>query len=180
MKQWDPTWPQAARNGSDAAVAALVAHFMPLVRRGARGCICPGLDFEDAVQEGLIGLLRAVRSYRPDMEPGFEAYARASILNAQRTARRKAGRKKNSPLNQSVPLDEEAEAPGPEQLMMEREAFSDTLGRLNRELSSLERRVLRLRLEGCRVGAIARRLDITTKAAENALCRARRKIKRGK
>ena len=176
MKQWDPTWPQAARDGSDAAVAALVAHFMPLVRRGARGCICPGLDFEDAVQEGLIGLLRAVRSYRPDMEPGFEAYARASILNAQR----KAGRKKNSPLNQSVPLDEEAEAPGPEQLMMEREAFSDTLGRLNRELSSLERRVLRLRLEGCRVGAIARRLDITTKAAENALCRARRKIKRGK
>ena len=148
MKQWDPTWPQAARDGSDAAVAALVAHFMPLVRRGARGCICPGLDFEDAVQEGLIGLLRAVRSYRPDMEPGFEAYVRASILNAQRTARRKAGRKKDSPLNQSVPLDEEAEAPGPEQLMMEREAFSDTLGRLNRELSSLERRVLRLRLEG--------------------------------
>ena len=98
--------------------------------------------------------------------------------NAPPAARQ--GAKKNSPLNQSVPLDEEAEAPGPEQLMMEREAFSDTLGRLNRELSSLERRVLRLRLEGCRVGVIARRLDITTKAAENALCRARRKIKRGK
>ena len=169
-----------AQQGEETAMAAVIARMMPVIRKGAAANTAPGLDFEDAVQEGLIGLLRAVRSYRPDMEPGFEAYARASILNAQRTARRKAGRKKNSPLNQSVPLDEEAEAPGPEQLMMEREAFSDTLGRLNRELSSLERRVLRLRLEGCRVGAIARRLDITTKAAENALCRARRKIKRGK
>ena len=169
-----------AQQGEETAMAAVIARMMPVIRKGAAANTAPGLDFEDAVQEGLIGLLRAVRSYRPDMEPGFEAYARASILNAQRTARRKAGRKKNSPLNQSVPLDEEAEAPGPEQLMMEREAFSDTLGRLNRELSSLERRVLRLRLEGCRVGAIARRLDITTKAAENALCRVRRKIKRGK
>ena len=169
-----------AQQGEETAMAAVIARMMPVIRKGAAANTAPGLDFEDAVQEGLIGLLRAVRSYRPDMEPGFEAYARASILNAQRTARRKAGRKKNSPLNQSVPLDEKAEAPGPEQLMMEREAFSDTLGRLNRELSSLERRVLRLRLEGCRVGAIARRLDITTKAAENALCRARRKIKRGK
>ena len=169
-----------AQQGEETAMAAVIARMMPVIRKGAAANTAPGLDFEDAVQEGLIGLLRAVRSYRPDMEPGFEAYARASILNAQRTARRKAGRKKNSPLNQSVPLDEEAEAPGPEQLMMEREAFSDTLGRLNRELSSLERRVLRLRLEGCRVGSIARRLDITTKAAENALCRARRKIKRGK
>lgn len=169
-----------AQQGEETAMAAVIARMMPVIRKGAAANTAPGLDFEDAVQEGLIGLLRAVRSYRPDMEPGFEAYARASILNAQRTARRKAGRKKNSPLNQSVPLDEEAEAPGPEQLMMEREAFSDTLGRLNRELSSLERRVLRLRLDGCRVGAIARRLDITTKAAENALCRARRKIKRGK
>ena len=169
-----------ARSGDETANAAVIARMMPAIQKGASLYQAPGLDREDIVQEGLIGLLRAVRSYRPGMEPGFEAYARASILNAQRTARRKAGRKKNSPLNQSVPLDEEAEAPGPEQLMMEREAFSDTLGRLNRELSSLERRVLRLRLEGCRVGAIARRLDITTKAAENALCRARRKIKRGK
>lgn len=179
MKQWDPSWPQAAYGGDETAMAALIAHFMPLVRRGARGCVCPGLDFEDAVQEGLIGLLRAVRSYEPGKEPGFEAYARASILNAQRTARRKALRKKNSPLNQSVPLNDEAEAPGPEQLMMEREAYSDTLGRLDSELSGLEREVLRLRLEGCRAGSIARKLNITTKAAENALCRARRKIKRG-
>ena len=180
MHTVDKDLPVRAQQGDENALAALIARMMPVIRKGAAANTAPGLDFEDAVQEGLIGLLRAVRSYRPDMEPGFEAYARASILNAQRTARRKAGRKKNSPLNQSVPLDEEAEAPGPEQLMMEREAFSDTLGRLNRELSSLERRVLRLRLEGCRVGAIARRLDITTKAAENALCRARRKIKRGK
>ena len=179
MKQWDPTWPQAARSGDDAAVAALIAHFMPVVRRGARGCVCPGLDFEDAVQEGLIGLFRAVKSYEPAQTAGFEAYARACILNAQRTARRTAGRKKNSPLNMSVPLNEEAEAPGPEQLMMEREAYSDTLGRLNTELSSLERRVLRLHLEGCRVGAIAKKLHIAPKAAENALGRARRKIKRG-
>ena len=77
MKQWDPTWPQAAHDGSDAAVAALVAHFMPLVRRGARGCICPGLDFEDAVQEGLIGLFSAVRSYRPAAGVPFAAFAAA-------------------------------------------------------------------------------------------------------
>ena len=104
MKQWDPTWPQAAHDGSDAAVAALVAHFMPLVRRGARGCICPGLDFEDAVQEGLIGLFNAVRTCRDAQADQFTAYAAACIRHAQQDARRAALRKKHAPLNYSVPL----------------------------------------------------------------------------
>lgn len=179
MKQWDPTWLQAARSGDDAAMAALIAHFMPTVRHGAHGCVSPGLDLEDAVQEGLIGLLRAVKSCSPEQEEAFEAYARTCILNAQRTARRAALRKKNGPLNQSVLLSDEAESPGPEQLMLEKEAYSDTLWRLNTELSSLERKVLRLHMEGCRIGVAARKLHITPKAAENALCRARRKMKRG-
>lgn len=178
MRQWNPLWPLAAREGDDTAMASLIAHFMPLVRRGARECTCPGLDFEDAVQEGLIGLLQAVRCCKADID--FRPYAAACVRNAQRSARRRAGRKKNSPLNNSIPLTDSTPVPGPEQLILEREACFDALERFSSELSGLERRVLRLRIQGLRTSAIAGRLHISSKAAENALSRARRKLKREK
>lgn len=179
MTKWNTALLAAAKAGDDSAIAAVIAHFMPAIRRGARSCVCPGLDFDDAVQEGLIGLLRAVKSFDPAQAAKFESYARISLLNAMRSARRQAGRKKYSPLNSSLPLAETAETPGPEQLLLEREAYTDILLRLDTVLSPLERSVLALHLDGHGTDAVAHALHITPKAAENALGRVRRKLKRG-
>ena len=96
-----------AKSGEEAALAALITRMMPAIRKGAAACVAPGLDYEDAVQEGLIGLFNAVRGYDPAQGARFSAYAAACILHAQRDARRRALRKKHAPLNFSVPLPAE-------------------------------------------------------------------------
>lgn len=85
--------PARAQQGDENALAALIARMMPAIRKGAADCTAPGLDFDDAVQEGLIGLFRAVREYDPAVGPTFAAFAAASIRHAQQDARRAALRK---------------------------------------------------------------------------------------
>ena len=80
--------PARAQQGDENALAALIARMMPAIRKGAADCTAPGLDFDDAVQEGLIGLFRAVREYDPAVGPTFAAFAAASIRHAQQDARR--------------------------------------------------------------------------------------------
>lgn len=104
---------------------------MPAIRKGAAAAAAPGLDFDDAVQEGLIGLFHAVRSYRADKKVPFTAYAAACIANAQQDARRSATRKKHAPLNNSVPLPENSAAPGPEELAIANERCAAVLERIN-------------------------------------------------
>ena len=178
MTQWDIAVLTAAKEGSENALAAVIARMMPAIRRGARSSMCPGLDFEDAVQEGLIGLFKAVNSYDASQTVRFETYALTCIRNAQRSAHRMAIRKKHSPLNNSVPLSEREETPGPEELLMQKEFVADTLSRLDIALSGMERKVFSLYLNGSSVAGIAGALHIDPKAAENALGRARRKLKR--
>ena len=103
-QQMDDELLQQAQAGEESAIAALITAMMPAIRKGAAAVAAPGLDFDDAVQEGLIGLFHAVRSYRADKKVPFTAYAAACIANAQQDARRSATRKKHAPLNNSVPL----------------------------------------------------------------------------
>lgn len=105
-QQMDDELLQQAQAGEESAIAALITAMMPAIRKGAAAVAAPGLDFDDAVQEGLIGLFHAVRSYRADKKVPFTAYAAACIANAQQDARRSATRKKHAPLNNSVPLPE--------------------------------------------------------------------------
>ena len=79
--------------GDENALAALIARMMPAIRKGAAECTAPGLDFDDAVQEGLIGLFHAVRGFDPAAGQTFTAYAAACIRHAQQDARRAALRK---------------------------------------------------------------------------------------
>ena len=111
-QQMDDELLQQAQAGEESAIAALITAMMPAIRKGAAAVAAPGLDFDDAVQEGLIGLFHAVRSYRADKKVPFTAYAAACIANAQQDARRSATRKKHAPLNNSVPLPENSAAPG--------------------------------------------------------------------
>lgn len=85
--------PARAQQGDENALAALIARMMPAIRKGAAECTAPGLDFDDAVQEGLIGLFHAVRGFDPAAGQTFTAYAAACIRHAQQDARRAALRK---------------------------------------------------------------------------------------
>lgn len=168
---------EAARRGSEADLAALIAQFMPFIRRVAWRSAGPGLDFDDAVQEGLIGLFAAIQSYRPGGLASFDTYARVCIQNAAASARKAAGRKKHRPLNQSVPLPDEQSTPGPEEQAITSEQVSQTLKKAETVLSPLEKTVLRLYLDGYTHRQIARRIAKGEKAVENALARVRRKLR---
>lgn len=146
MPLLDQDLPARAQQGDENALAALIARMMPAIRKGAAECTAPGLDFDDAVQEGLIGLFHAVCGFDPAAGQTFTAYAAACIRHAQQDARRAALRKKHAPLNYSVPLPAAEEStdtrPGPEELAIFGEQYADALRRMQTELSSLERTVL--------------------------------------
>ena len=176
-QQMDDELLQQAQAGEESAIAALITAMMPAIRKGAAAVAAPGLDFDDAVQEGLIGLFHAVRSYRVDKKVPFTAYAAACIANAQQDARRSATRKKHAPLNNSVPLPENSAAPGPEELAIANERCAAVLERINTQLSPLERGSLLASLEGHTAAQTAQLLHCTPKAVENALMRARKKLR---
>ncbi len=169
-----------AKAGDEQALAALITRQMPLIRAIAARSVGPGLEFEDAVQEGLIALFFAMESYEEGRGAAFSTYASVCIQNAARDAARKAGRRKHAPLNSSVPLDDADGVPlgeGPAEAAEAREQYSETMQELETRLSLLEKQVLSLFLDGQPYSAIARRLAITEKAVDNALQRVRAKLK---
>ncbi len=171
---------QKAQNGDESAVACVLAHMMPLIRYKAANSICPGLEFDDAVQEGIIGLFGAIKGYSAEKQVPFEAYAAICIQNAIIAAQRAASRKKHGPLNQSVPLKDIHVTPSPEELTIQYEQFQNTMGMIQTQLSPFERDVLSLFLDGYRYEQIAEALNRTPKAVENALVRLRRKLRQSK
>lgn len=166
------------RQGDEAALAAAIARLMPAIRRGAAFCAGPGLEFEDAVQEGIIGLFRAIQTFDPARGASFETYAGVCALNAQLAAARSARSKKHGPLNDSVPLDETGLAQSPEEQAIAAERYQQILRELAVRLSELERQVLALYLAGCSARQIGERLGRDEKTAENAMGRVRRKLRR--
>lgn len=177
MQQVDRELIAQAQQGEETALAALIARMMPAIRKGAAVCAAPGLDFEDAVQEGLIGLFNAVRRYDPGQSPAFVVFAAACIDHAQRDARRRALRKKHAPLNFSVPLPEDQTLAGPEELTIAGEEYDAVLEGIRTRLSPLERQALLASLDGYSVARTARTLGRTEKTVQNALARARRKLR---
>lgn len=179
MQSIDEELLRDARAGQEAAVAALIARMMPLIRKGAGENRAPGLEFDDAVQEGLIGLFDAVRSYEPAKGP-FVPYAAACIVHAQQDARRAATRQKHAPLNDSVPLTEDDPAHGlldPEEQTIASETCARVFERIDTLLSPLERAALLASLDGHTAAQTARALHRSPKSVENALARARRKLR---
>ena len=169
---------ELARRGDETAQAAIITRLLPGIRRVAADSTVPGLEREDAEQEGLIALFRAIESYRPQKEVSFETYAMCCVRNGIADARLRAGRKKHQPLNHSVPLEDTSPAvPGPEEQAVDREQYHATVRILRSGLTPTERRVLLLRLDGCDYRTIARKLDISPKAVDNALTRVRAKLK---
>ena len=166
-----------AKKGNEAALAAIIMRQMPLIRRIAWRAVRPGLDFDDAVQEGLIGLLRAVMRYDTSNAASFKTYSAVCIRNAIASAARAADRKKHAPLNMSVPLTERHTAPGPEEQAIVNEEILHILRKVDKCLSAYEKSIFRLMLQGFGAEEISAKLGRPLKSVENALSRARQKLR---
>lgn len=179
-----------ATRGDRDAEETLVARYNRLVRICARPFFLAGGDSEDLIQEGMIGLVSAIRGFQAGREAKFRTYAEVCIKNRIRSAARAASRDKHSPLNQSVSLgapllDQAAEGYGndelrqrtesPEDMLIGREEREDRMTSLLERLSRFEKMVLDLYLDGFSYSEIALRLDKPVKSVDNAVQRIRQK-----
>lgn len=173
------------REGDPDAFLELTSRYMTLIRAKAAPFHGTMLEADDLCQEGLLGLLDAVRNYREDGGASFRTYAGVCITNRIIMAYRWAAGRKNFPLNNFVPLSEEGASGGvfageeanPEKMLVEEEDLLLLKRFISRGLSKMERQVLMLYLGGYSYKEIADSLCITSKAADNALQRVRRKLK---
>jgi len=170
-----------AAEGDPRAEEQLAARYSRLVRICARPYFLAGGDSEDLIQEGMIGLLSAIRGFVLNRDTSFRTYAEVCIRNRLRSAVKAAGRDKHTPLNQSVSLpplfDKDLDAlESPEDMLISREEKELRLSALWQKLSAFERQVLTFYLDGLSYGEIAQRLGKPAKSVDNAVQRVRRKI----
>lgn len=162
------------------------------VRAKARSYFLVGADKEDIVQEGMIGLYKAVRDYDVEKNASFRAFAELCITRQIITAIKTATRQKHQPLNSYVSLnkpvyDEESErtlvdiiaaskVSNPEEIVIDQEDYASMEEEISKMLSSLENQVLTYYLHGLSYQQIARNLGRHEKSIDNALQRAKGKI----
>ena len=169
------------------AEEALAERYIRVVRVCARPYFLAGGDSEDLIQEGMLGLLSAIREYDCNKNASFKTYAEICIHNRIKSAIRSAGRKKNAPLNDGVSLDEvlsdETQSLGaqyfqrsPEEQVLARETEKEFLSAYSRCLSKLEGEMLRLYLQGLSYEEMASVTGRDVKAVDNAIQRIRRKL----
>ncbi len=183
-----------ARNGDDKASEYLIKKYKNFVRAKARSYFLIGADREDIIQEGMIGLFKAIRDFQVDKISSFRAFAELCITRQIITAIKTATRQKHIPLNSYVSLnkpiyDEESERTlmdvlagakvlDPEELIISREEVHSIETKIGEVLSDLEQEVLSDYLQGKSYQEIAEHLDRHVKSIDNALQRVKRKLER--
>jgi len=182
-----------ARNGDQKALDELIRRYTGFVRLKSSSYFLAGGDSEDLIQEGLIGLYKAVRDFSPELS-SFRSFAELCVTRQIITAIKTATRFKHSPLNSYVsfshtPAGQESEGdctlgdalPGPSVddpsvCVISTEELQSLVFTLGSGLSKLEADALKLYLEGESYEEMAERLDCDTKTIDNALQRVKRKI----
>ncbi|HEY8030592.1 MAG TPA: RNA polymerase sporulation sigma factor SigH [Gaiellaceae bacterium] len=183
-----------ARNGDGTAMDALIRRYTGFVRLKSSSYFLAGGDSDDLIQEGLIGLYKAVRDFRADKETSFRSFAELCVTRQIITAIKTATRFKHAPLNQYVsfshtPAGQEGDGdctlgdalPGPgvhepSVMVISTEELQSLVFSLGTGLSSLEADALKLYLEGSSYEDMAEKLACDTKTIDNALQRVKRKI----
>jgi RNA polymerase sporulation-specific sigma factor len=173
------------KDGNSDAFAELTARYIPMIRYKAAPFHSAQLETDDLCQEGLVGLFNAARAYSAANGAAFRTFAGTCIANRMIMAYRSALSRKNRPLSDFISLSD-GEYPGlelpsggwdPEMLLASNEGIGQMWEKIRSVLSDRELRVLRLYLGGYSYAEIAGKLSITSKAADNALQRARMKLK---
>jgi len=176
--------------GDSESMDFLIDKYKDLVKKKARAMYLIGGDNDDLIQEGMIGLFKAVRGYYPEKEASFFGFAELCITRQIYTAIKASQRKKHSPLNSYVSLyattiseqgdnaslaDTIYSDNNPEDMVIEKEAVTLMEEKLKKYLSSLENEVLTLYLEGKNYNQIAEILGKEQKSVDNALQRVKSK-----
>ena len=187
----DETLCQLVAGGSREAEEALVTRYNRLVRTCARPFFLVGGDSEDLTQEGMVGLLKAVREYDASKEASFRTFAEICIRNRLYSVLRAAARDKHMALNQSVPLDtpffdsnsytsgtSQLAQQNPEESLIDREHTAALLAGVRKQLSEFEAKILGYYLDGLSCREIAETVGRPPKSVDNAVQRIRRKVAR--
>ena len=180
------------RAGDARAEEALYARYKQIVRSKARTYFLIGADREDIIQEGMIGLYKAVVDYQFDKNTSFRGFAELCITRQIISAIKAASRKKHIPLNTYISFNRPAyesetgltlidvlsstRISDPEEVLLGRESYAAVADSIEHSLSKLERNALGLYLYGYSYQQIADMLQITTKSVDNAIQRVKKKL----
>lgn len=179
------------RSGSNDAMECLLERYRDMVRREARKFFLAGGDEEDLIQEGMIGLFKAITSFQEGKNTSFSTFAHLCVQRQIYTTITSFNRKKHIPLNTSISLferqdqdeefalDEILETPEgtPEELLLRKEEIKDYYQMIDQRLSQFEKQVMYHYLNGENYTMIAKKLGRTDKSIDNAIQRIRKKIK---
>lgn len=181
-----------ARAGNSWAAEHLLSKYKCIVEGKARSYFLMGADHEDVVQEGMIGLFKAIRDFRSDKPAGFRAFAELCVTRQIITAVKSATRQKHVPLNRCVSLHYTASdgsstgtlmdvlpdgcVVDPEKILLNSDMVKNLNSTAEEELSLLESKVLQYYMQGMSYQEMAKLLSCRTKSVDNALQRAKRKI----
>lgn len=185
------------RDGDNRITEYIIEKYKDLVRRKSKSMYILGADHEDLLQEGMIGLFKAIRDYDAGRDASFHTFAELCVARQIYTAVQSAGRKKHSFLNFYVSLYGNQERNGeeypeliqelvawnaknPEELVIDQENLESLERTIDQELSGFEKQVLELCLTGMSYTEIARVLGKTQKATDNALQRIKTKIRKAR
>ncbi|WP_027726413.1 RNA polymerase sporulation sigma factor SigH [Tuberibacillus calidus] len=185
---------KCVHEGDLQALEYMIHKYKNFVRAKAKSYFLIGADREDIIQEGMIGLYKAIRDFKGDKLSTFKAFAELCITRQMITAVKTATRQKHIPLNSYVSLDkpiydEESErtlldvistsrVSDPEQMLINREKYDDIEVKISEILSDLEQKVLMLYLDGRTYQEISADLKRHVKSIDNALQRVKRKLER--
>ncbi|MDD6331974.1 MAG: RNA polymerase sporulation sigma factor SigH [Clostridium sp.] len=178
------------RNQDSAAMDYLLDKYRNMVKRETREIYIIGADSEDLMQEGMIGLFKAIRDYNEDKKCGFHTFATLCVKRQICTAVTSSNRKKHYPLNHYVSFysqDEETNSSvmdmlaaedmsNPETNLLIQERLGGIMEQIDTVLSKYERQVLEMYLDGCSYGQIAETLGKPEKSIDNAIQRIRKKM----
>jgi RNA polymerase sporulation-specific sigma factor len=175
---------ERGQRGDEGALSLLFDRYRRFAQAKAKGYFIAGGDLDDLEQEGMIGLFKAVRDFRPEREASFPAFAELCVTRHVISAVKTATRQKHRPLNQYVPLGELPAAddlphhrvPDPADELVSSEDLADMQASLARTLSDLEVDVLALYVEGRSYQEIGDQLGRQVKSIDNALQRVKRKL----
>jgi len=180
------------KNGNEKALEFLISKYKTLVNNKVTKYFIVGAEKEDIVQEGLIGLFKAIKDYNGNKQNSFKSFAALCIERQIITAIKTSNRQKHIPLNSSLSLNntindndnetsflEIIDAPNiedPLETITKKEYYSYIKSKLNSNLSDLEKKVLYNYIEGKSYTNIAEKLDIPVKSIDNAIQRIRKKL----
>jgi RNA polymerase sporulation-specific sigma factor len=183
-----------SKNGDEFATEYLINKYKNFVRVKAKSYFLVGADREDIIQEGMIGLYKAIRDFRADKLSSFRAFAELCITRQIITAIKTATRQKHIPLNSYISLnkpiyDEDSDRTmldilsgtkitDPEEVFISHELSDDLREKIQENLSELESQVLLSYLEGKSYQEMAKELNRHVKSIDNALQRVKRKIEK--